>query len=219
MASFERVQQGRGRAVPLKLVRDVRTRWSSTYEMGTRALRLREDLEAWLPNARGDTQDCSLTAEDWEVLEDVVGLLYPFYRTTQSLSITKDPMIQSGWAAYNHLFDALDRQAAAARGVGAWEGPRIAAVEAARGKLAQYYSRTREPFADIYAAGCVLDPSARKGAYDGSTWAPHERVRYLGVATQMYQREYGTFEPISQSGAATESSHAVMVRYAFYYHP
>ncbi|XP_075167732.1 zinc finger BED domain-containing protein 4-like [Haematobia irritans] len=72
--------------VPLKLKQDVKTRWNSTYEMLQRIFNLKDAVITTLSLIR---PDLLFPLEEWDVIEEILPILKPFYQMTMDISAEK----------------------------------------------------------------------------------------------------------------------------------
>jgi hypothetical protein len=75
-----------------QLVKDVDTRWNSTYLMMKRILSLRVPLEAFLDDKAdvpGSACDVQFTPNDWGIMTSMMNILEPFFNVTELLSHNK----------------------------------------------------------------------------------------------------------------------------------
>ncbi|XP_077301621.1 E3 SUMO-protein ligase ZBED1-like [Arctopsyche grandis] len=71
----------------LKLKQDVQTRWNSTFDMLKRIVQVKDAVIATVALLR---PDLTLNEGDWEVIEEVLPLLSPFYEITVEISAKKN---------------------------------------------------------------------------------------------------------------------------------
>ncbi|XP_077283268.1 E3 SUMO-protein ligase ZBED1-like [Arctopsyche grandis] len=71
----------------LKLKQDVQTRWNSTFDMLKRIVQVKDAVIATVALLR---PDLTLNEGDWEVIEEVLPLLSPFYEITVEISAEKN---------------------------------------------------------------------------------------------------------------------------------
>ncbi|KZT52830.1 hypothetical protein CALCODRAFT_406310, partial [Calocera cornea HHB12733] len=79
----------------LQLILDVRTRWSSTYAMVTRALDLRSSLEAvlFVPEHEENLACFRITAAGWKRIQDIANILKCAHKGQQRLSADSHPTL------------------------------------------------------------------------------------------------------------------------------
>lgn len=71
----------------LKLKQDVVTRWNSTYEMLQRISQIKDAVFSTLSLNRPDLM---LGFEEWEIINELVTILKPFYEVTIEVSTEKN---------------------------------------------------------------------------------------------------------------------------------
>ena len=83
---------GRAMSFSKQLVKDVETRWNSSYLMMKRILTLKAPLEEFLEDEHhlaGSACDVVFSANDWAMMSAMVEILAPFFRATELLSHNK----------------------------------------------------------------------------------------------------------------------------------
>lgn len=191
---FNSLQQSLPANERLSVIRDVKTRWNSTFDMCERALKLREFIDQWLnqeiaqkmtANASSivadediaevdfrDLKRLRLSHSEWHHLEIITGMLQRFKDATTWLSQTQQPQIQYIWLMYNRLFDFLDtmtqelEEDVENEDGAAW--PEIVRKAAAKGraKLSKYYGSTVGERGFLFNCGTILDPTQKLTAYE-----------------------------------------------------
>jgi hypothetical protein len=73
------------RSTELIVLSDNSTRWNSTYYMIKRALKLRDQIDAFSINHRKELEKDLLIEEEWDQLEAIHNILRPFKRVTKRL--------------------------------------------------------------------------------------------------------------------------------------
>ena len=62
----------------LLIVQDVDIRWNSTYLMLERLKKLKSSVRYYMANYKND-QDLNITPEEWQLVNDIILLLEPFF--------------------------------------------------------------------------------------------------------------------------------------------
>jgi hypothetical protein len=112
-------------AMPLMLILDVRTRWSSTHQMLRkfsykyddktasqlkyilgRALDYRTTIDSYVSRNK-DLHSCELSDDDWQSIALVMSWLKSFRSATTQMSSTKTPMISTTLAIFRGLQEDL----------------------------------------------------------------------------------------------------------------
>lgn len=175
----------------LGVIRDVRTRWNSTYDMCERAVKLRQYIDEWLKdeitlrvpihtenlseadnNTDIDSRDLKrlrLSAQEWSHLETVTEMLSHFKTATMSLSQSRKPQIPYIWLMYNQLFDFLDQmEVDLGEDSENSNWPKVVQAAAAKGraKLSKYYSKTDKERGFLFNCATILDPTQKLTAYE-----------------------------------------------------
>lgn len=167
------------------LLRDVRTRWNSTQEMISRAIRVKKAYNSFCLS-----ESCmagfSLVEDDWTFLEQLDSLLVVFKEITTALSAsTQYPTISRTIISYNEMIDHIEDFSDNPR------NHRLLRNAASLGRevLVKYYGRTDATH--IYAVATAMDPRARFRWWTANGWEPdwvntcQQRVR---ETWEMYYR-------------------------------
>ena len=83
---FQEMDQNNGRAHPLTLILDCRTRWNSTYLMLERAYALRHYIRQFIIHSADALSILGLAPPAWRPVEYLLQLLSDFFLYTKSLS-------------------------------------------------------------------------------------------------------------------------------------
>ncbi|KAI1521708.1 Dimer-Tnp-hAT domain containing protein, partial [Pyrenophora tritici-repentis] len=208
---FERfiaVQQHLPPKERLSVIRDVKTRWNSTYDMLERALKIQKYIDEWLKQeillrpgshldssldnnqmAEIDFRDLKrlrLSSTEWHHLELVTEMLKRFKTATSFLSQNEKPQIQYIWLMYNRLFDFLDKMSEDLdedeenQDDREWLDVVRAAADRGRLKLSKYYSKTDAERGFLFNCATILDPTQKLTAYEDDSWEPQYKHLYRG---------------------------------------
>lgn len=120
-------------------------------------------------------------------------LLYPFYIMTKAVSITQEPIIQSAWFVYNHLFTHLETFGKKIRR-NKNNHLLMEAIKAGTAKFSDYYSKTDNSFGDYFGITALLNPSIRTNAYSLDHWSLKEKELYINKAKLYYKQNYNQYE-------------------------
>lgn len=157
---FIGIQTSAGFKKAYKLVKDVATRWNSTYFMLERFQQLREVLTLYIAKAVREKQmdkKLQLVEGDWDIIKTLLQLLEPFEIISRRMSRTKEPTIQHVWPCYLFLFTRLEKWLIANKDNQEPTCVEIhGSVDAAYVKLKNYYIKTDE--VPWFGIACILDP-------------------------------------------------------------
>ena len=151
----------------LELITDGDTRWNSSYLMIERATLCCHRLNTFVARHTSNklrhplSEKSALTEDDWEILEELMGVLEPFWDCTKSLE-GRGPKGHNGtlWEIlpqFDYLIHHLEEATKKYSGSGIAVSQALHdAVERAYAKLVEYYTRTDD--SPYHAAALVLHP-------------------------------------------------------------
>jgi len=84
---------------PLKLMIDVTTRWWSTFTMLARFRQVKDAVE--------ETVSVGLTLAEWNEIEQIIFILFPFAEAVQRLEAQKKPTLSTVWPIVSRLMKFL----------------------------------------------------------------------------------------------------------------
>lgn len=129
-------------------LRDVVTRWSSTFLMLRRALAIRPGLDETTNHRDFISQD--IGEDGWVKIKECVDFLEPFASVTKHVEGFKYPTLCSVISLYNKLLDVLEDWS----NKGTHSQISKDAAFAALSKITKYYEKTTK----VYLVCTVLDP-------------------------------------------------------------
>ena len=144
---------------PLNPVLDVATRWSSTYTMLIRAIRIRRGLDA--VSVREDLH-YEITDAEWKDCQDVADFLHPFAVVTKHVEGIKYPTLSCVIPLYNRLMDTLDDAIADNKKSRVLREAAKAAVK----KIEKYYDKTTGD----HLVATILDPRLKLHYFTANGW-------------------------------------------------
>lgn len=169
---------------PIRLSRDCQGKWGSSNDMIDVGLRLRHAIDRFLKkeakySERESTRDAKqiqgfyrirFTDDDWSQLAFVQNALSVFRHISNSLGMSREPLLPTAWAVFNDIFDhftMLRRNIRLHVTEGSlWTNDLLTAINAAEEKLRDYYSATTSLKRGLlYNVGTILDPTAKLSVY------------------------------------------------------
>lgn len=148
-------------------VREVVTRWTSTYDMLSRAVSIREQLLAYVQHIDKTFSDATPVARDFDIAEDALKILWPFYRVVdlaQKSEKDGDGSLSSAVIALDTIYDHVDDLAEGGKKLkidlhtlGFYDDVMVG-VKIARVILRKYYSRTDS---ELHSAATFVNPHMR----------------------------------------------------------
>jgi hypothetical protein len=178
----------------MRAVKDVDTRWNSTYSMLARAVLLKEAINGWT-RMKSDYVNLILRDDEWIYVEFLVHFLAPFYRTTQLLQSTNVPTLQRTFETYEGLFNALDNVKGLFQNMSVrseWIKDVETGVTQMWNKLQHYYSKGK-PFA--YCDAIILHPTEKNRWFRRRNWDMDLVESYRMSIRDRLERNYGDSEP------------------------
>lgn len=191
------------------VITDTITRWNSSYLSISRALKLRDRIDALQVKFANELDEDALSDDDWTTLERIIEILTPFASVTKRLegraALGSHGSVWEALPALESLIKHLDTmklkytQAAY---------PELAiSINLAWSKLDDYYKKLDE--SPAYAAALVLHPRYRL-EYITEKWTGPLR-KYIAPAKkairELYMKEYKHLsKPIPQPGIEVETS-------------
>lgn len=141
-------------------LRDVATRWSSTYLMLRRALAIRSGLDETTTHRDFISQD--IGEEGWKKIEECLKFLEPFATITKHVEGFKHPTLSCVIPLYNKLLNFLEDWANDSSHSSTSKSAAFAAIS----KLTKYYDKTTE----VYLVSTVLDPRLKLNYFIKNGW-------------------------------------------------
>lgn len=140
---------------PLNVVKDVITRWSSTFSMLQRLVKLRVHIESM---QREGLASADFSAQEWAAMRQLVELLEPFAAATKELEGIKYPTLPLVWRWLVRL-----KRVCADDAILAWEPD----VRAVRDRLVEVMDEQDEDsyiqVDDLLRAAAAADPAVKVG--------------------------------------------------------
>ena len=176
------------------MIQDVKTRWTSSYCMLERAWELKVAIRKWL--AATENRDrysmLQLKEADWDRVEELLEILRPMEQVTALIGATKSVTIHAVFRLYNHVFNHLETS------IAHWETSEkqyakeyLQALNAARDKLDEYYSRTGGSQGTIFNLATLLDPHTKLLVYsDKAVWGTTLQRRYVNEFNKNFSDNY-----------------------------
>src|SRR5277367_1571197 len=170
----------------LIVLSDNSTRWNSTYYMIKRALKLRDQINAFSIKHRKELEKDILTDEDWDQLEAIHNILRPFKRVTKRLEGRAEKgecgSLWEGLPALETLLSHVELMKVEYTS----HRQLVASLNEAWLKLRQYYERMDE--SPAYAAALMLHPR-HKLHYFTKRWKTH-LAEYIQPTKDALRKQY-----------------------------
>jgi len=141
-------------------VRDVITRWNSTYLMLKRALLIRKGLDD-ITDFR-DFRKYKIEKAEWKTMAEFTRFLKEFYVITTFVEGSKYPTLSSVVPLYNSLLVFLEKWSSEEKNSEESKAGANAAIE----KLTEYY----EKLTPTYLVATVLDPRCKLQYFRRNGW-------------------------------------------------
>ncbi len=199
--TFLNLQTARPQVLP---IRDVRTRWNSTFLMLIRALRLRSTIEVWVFQERNSINfdAVQLGRAACDQVRYLMVLLRPFYIWTEITSKTTAVSVNKAWTAYTGLFEHLElAESKLICKTVSWKYTLADSVVAAHQKLAAYYSKTYGPGGDLYNWATILDPMQKLESYKLPSFRPEDLQAYEKSFRAEYRDNYSVTIPPAEAAS------------------
>lgn len=162
---------------PRRAVKDMETRWNSTYCMLVRAVYLKEAIDMWVKSRR-DYDTLILDIEEWNKVEFLVHFLAPFYMTTICLQASTIPTLQQTFETYECLFNSIDNIRGIFQDMSIcpdWIQDIENGIDVMWEKLRDYYSEAI-PYA--YGDAILLHPSEKLRWFKKREWSTDKIEEY-----------------------------------------
>ena len=145
----------------LKLKQDVPTRWNSTYDMFQRIMQVKDAVITTIALLR---PDLNIKQEDWEVIEEVLPVLKPFYEVTVEISAERNVTL-SNVIVFNNLIQDLKKKYVS-------HNKKIIAVQSVMKKGMEIRFKDLENNI-LYAECTILDPRLKARALKNQDYREH----------------------------------------------
>ena len=163
---------------PLKVYRDVSTRWNSTCTMLERAIHLREPISR-LMMRQDYPSDQVMIPQEWDQASFIIHFLLCFKRCADRLQATKRPELHKVWWAYDTMFNEIDdmKEGMASHNYAEWAPQLSSATEAMEASLRQYYEATK--LSPVYVDVTILNLRTKLSLFKTETWEEYWAANYM----------------------------------------
>src|SRR5438552_9396689 len=132
--------------------------WNSTCHMLRRAYKLREFIELWLDDNQHHA-NLKLSDMEWRQIEYLIQITYAYRQFGDAISKSRGVTIHNVFTIYDRLFNYLEDTTTKLQCKHTpWKLSMLSALEAAKRKLSDYYSKTYHECGDIYSSATILSP-------------------------------------------------------------
>lgn len=173
----------------VRLIRDVATRWGSSYEMVKRAWELKKTIRRWL-RADGQERFKNLFIQDseWKKIADIIRILEPFETLTSLIGTTLQVSVHSVFRSFSWIFDQMeDIEEELERRTGEEKIELLEALNAAKQKLQIYYGKTSGIYGRFFNFATILDPSIRLELYNVSfSYRVTESTYHIQITNEFF---------------------------------
>ncbi|CCG85092.1 protein of unknown function [Taphrina deformans PYCC 5710] len=177
-ASFEDARLYVAQKPVLKLIKDVTTRWNSTYYMVERILRLQDQVKVYIVRTKEVPHDVRLTSDDWVILDLLCKVLQPLELVSRLISATTKPTINQVWPSYMFIFQEMESWIAnKEHHTESYYKELYKALSRAQEKLMQYYVASDGSYR--YSIACLLDPEGKAEQLGHPDFSPESYIETL----------------------------------------
>ncbi|CDO75086.1 hypothetical protein BN946_scf185010.g11 [Trametes cinnabarina] len=168
-----------------KMPRDVATRWNSTYLMVKFALSYKKGLKKLTSDPDLGLREYELSAEEWQLAEQLQALLKVFFDATTFFSSS-----QPNLAQVIPAMDLIDEKLATACIDSSLHPSIQVAARLAKDTLNKYYSKT--DISDVYRIAMVLHPRYKLRYFKDHTWDQDWIDEAREITYNIYTSRYAT---------------------------
>ncbi|QRW13009.1 AC9 transposase [Ceratobasidium sp. AG-Ba] len=152
LGRFRRPDGGAYTIRPLQLLRDVPTRWSSTYNMIERYLELHPAIAKLALQIRNDARITVASHKQYEVLQDILSVLWVAHNAQQLLSAEKTPTLALAFPVYEAVIEHWEQLCGVI--------PELShLISSGISKLQEYVTRTQD--VPVHLLSMFVNPSLK----------------------------------------------------------
>jgi hypothetical protein len=157
-----------------------------------RAWELKVAIRKWLAATENKYSVLQLKESDWDRVNELLEILGPMEQVTALVGATKSVTVHAVFRLYNYVFSHLEAS------IANWEISRkdyakeyLEALEAARNKLAEYYSRTDGSRGKFFNLATLLDPHTKQLLYSNEDdWGRALPDEYVNEFNRYFSENY-----------------------------
>ena len=159
-----------------------------------RAWELKVAIRKWLAATENRDKYSMLQLKelDWDRIDTLLEILKPMEQVTALVGATKSVTIHAVFRLYNHVFSHLETS------IAYWETSEkphaneyLRALNAARNKLDEYYSRTDRSRGTFFNFATLLDPHTKELLYsEEDVWGTTLRHQYVNEFHNFFNENY-----------------------------
>ncbi|QRV84391.1 hAT family dimerization protein [Ceratobasidium sp. AG-Ba] len=184
LGRFRRPDGGAYTIRPLQLLRDVPTRWSSTYNMIEQYLELHPAIAKLALQIRNDARITVASHKQYEVLQDILSVLWVAHNAQQLLSAEKTPTLALAFPVYEAVIEHWEQLCGVI--------PELShLISSGISKLQEYVTRTQD--VPVHLLSMFVNPSLKLD-WIRDNWTPPQ-----AAAAEAAVREMGLYQRVDAS--------------------
>jgi len=132
---------------------------------------------------------------EWKQIEYLIQITYAYCQFCDAISKSKGITIHNVFAIYDQLFNHLeDTIMKLWCKHTSWKLSMLFALEAAKRKLSDYYSKTYHKHSDIYSSAAILSPEFKLAIFNIASWEKEWKLTYRCHFLDLFFTHYADSE-------------------------